>query len=1115
MIYSALVQPSQQQSKEIATGLQQKSTEKRDRSHRSRMRPRLSLDSGIGASSSLSSMGQQQAPPPPSATYAPTADFFLHFEPDSISPASMLYLLSPPRASNERSDSGRSSTSEAPGTEKRQEGELSFDGVSVDEDSQGFRFQHQPHSIFPPSPTVQKLTQAKDYVESLHQNERAPLLYGKNNVIVQPSMSSTRISGYLSIHKTGTDEDSGLNLKWAPNRAMSVSQGNEDQRPKKQLQKRPRTYSHFSAEDESQLLLNESHICPLDFDDCGGTVILVRSDGVQYPPLTFSTFSQVIAFMQCLETHLAPKGSLTPPTGDVDWDEISEQPKNDSSPVPPSEDSGLLPSPTIKKPAQFCFRLDTMENPAVPKQETGLRFFTSSLRGRSRVKGAPSVENLAASSKSSTPSEILPQVPISALDAFSSTYHIMQHQILSRVFNGWLAYTRSISQIRNRLQNLVYPRYLMPKPPPIDAEPLTAEFWHNIRHSGGKTNRIREVYERIYFGGCDPALRREVWPFLLGYYPWSSNSAEMEEIDRCTRMAYERSVSEWLAAEVIILQQQHGARISAAEAAAALDTQRAAAENAQRAPSSRSQSVSSRQEQTVEETAPPLKEMSEANENSSGSPETTDFEWKADILPPISPKGTHEPRALRADHGIALTAGVHSCIDQTDDDTEDFTLTTTDDDDAIEIAAAANQTRRLSLARAHSCPNTDRQPDNGMESPVRPTRSFAIANDDNSDVDKGSKPPTVPIKWGKERSQNRPSQVPRERKQSRNSRAEISGATYSSEVLEALSVNIQRIDKDVARCDRNYYYFSKGLSTGENSQIVLSEQSTGSLCVASLDMSTNLYRLRTILCTWVWQHMDIGYIQGMCDLLAPLLVVLEDEALTYVCFSQLMLTMLNNFPFASGNAVASVESAASTGILLPYLLEKVSFEWAPNRRYDYTRPKTKQQLLEEIGSYRSLNGRVPNEAVPVPVGSTRINRQFEGLRNLIEVLDPVLAEHMRLNDDNFHLYFYRWLLLDFKREFKYADVFLAWETIWTSTRLVCPDFEIFIAFALIQYYRDIILFYCLDYTDIIRFYNERAEQHDLPRLLIFARDLIYRLQTIISSISPRPGPRMKPLSTEQ
>lgn len=103
------------------------------------------------------------------------------------------------------------------------------------------------------------------------------------------------------------------------------------------------------------------------------------------------------------------------------------------------------------------------------------------------------------------------------------------------------------------------------------------------------------------------------------------------------------------------------------------------------------------------------------------------------------------------------------------------------------------------------------------------------------------------------------------------------------------------------------------------------------------------------------------------------------------------------------------------------------------------------------------------------------------------MLDSPLAEHMHINEDNSHLYFYRWLLLDFKRglffcfwllinyawslEFKYSDVFLVWETIWTSRRLVCPDFGVFIAFALIQYYRDIILFYCTDYTDIIRFYN--------------------------------------------
>lgn len=74
-------------------------------------------------------------------------------------------------------------------------------------------------------------------------------------------MSTTRISGYLSIHKTGTDEDSGLQLKWAPNRAMSVPQEYEEQQQKRLLHKQTRLNSHrFSdaIEETNKILLNES-----------------------------------------------------------------------------------------------------------------------------------------------------------------------------------------------------------------------------------------------------------------------------------------------------------------------------------------------------------------------------------------------------------------------------------------------------------------------------------------------------------------------------------------------------------------------------------------------------------------------------------------------------------------------------------------------------------------------------------------------------------------------------------------------------------------------------------------------------------------------------------------
>jgi hypothetical protein len=40
----------------------------------------------------------------------------------------------------------------------------------------------------------------------------------------------------------------------------------------------------------------------------------------------------------------------------------------------------------------------------------------------------------------------------------------------------------------------------------------------------------------------------------------------------------------------------------------------------------------------------------------------------------------------------------------------------------------------------------------------------------------------------------------------------------------------------------------------------------------------------------------MGYMQGMCDLVAPLLVIFDDEGMTYSCFCRLMERMGSNFP---------------------------------------------------------------------------------------------------------------------------------------------------------------------------------------------------------------------------
>lgn len=52
---------------------------------------------------------------------------------------------------------------------------------------------------------------------------------------------------------------------------------------------------------------------------------------------------------------------------------------------------------------------------------------------------------------------------------------------------------------------------------------------------------------------------------------------------------------------------------------------------------------------------------------------------------------------------------------------------------------------------------------------------------------------------------------------------------------------------------------------------------------------------------YVWEHLEVGYMQGMCDLVAPLLVIFDDESLSYSCFCRLMERMIENFP--NGNAM--------------------------------------------------------------------------------------------------------------------------------------------------------------------------------------------------------------------
>jgi len=82
--------------------------------------------------------------------------------------------------------------------------------------------------------------------------------------------------------------------------------------------------------------------------------------------------------------------------------------------------------------------------------------------------------------------------------------------------------------------------------------------------------------------------------------------------------------------------------------------------------------------------------------------------------------------------------------------------------------------------------------------------------------------------------------------------------------------SIRVIDKDVPRTDRSQVYFE-----GKGNQ--------------------NLLVLRDILITYSAYHQDVGYVQGMNDILSRFLIVLGSEAEAYWCFVNYMETVKRDF----------------------------------------------------------------------------------------------------------------------------------------------------------------------------------------------------------------------------
>ncbi|XP_043924424.1 small G protein signaling modulator 1 [Protopterus annectens] len=921
---------------------------------------------------------------------------------------------------------------------------------------------------------------ARDYVESLHQNSRATLLYGKNNVLVQPRDDMEAILGYLSLHQTGDT----MTLKWTPNQLMNGSVGDLD-------------YERSVYWDYAMTIHLEDIVylhCHQQVDS-GGTVVLVSQDGIQRPPLRFPKGGHLLQFLSCLENGLLPHGQLDPPL----W---SQRGKGKVFPkLRKRSPQGSAESTSDKEEEEatdYVFRIiypGSQPDFVTIKHHYRSSFASSiphtlsfdiieSLKAMIHLDNRTLVTPKRSQSlyESFHPSPTIPgttlhQFPQDFMDAQGSClppmWHMnshksscsscsqsgssdggtvngcnheraplkllcdnMKYQIVSRAFYGWLAYCRHLSTVRTHLSALVNHTIVYPDIPTDTSSGLTAEIWHKYLEDSTSYEE-RELLRLIYYGGIQQDIRKDVWPFLLGHYQFGMTAAERKEVDDQVHACYEQTMAEWIGCEAIVRQREkesHAAALAKCSSGASLDSQMqrmlhrdstVSNESSQSCSSDRQShirlqsdsSTSTQVFESVEETEQP--EMEEKNEG---------LKQATKIPNGILPNGTCSPdsghpssrnfsiTSVYSEHSFSTddtvsmdTAKNHLHLQMKQRDaasrkrkgSDDVSIYKSTEEvlpslDSSEGDFPANDSSEDLLSTTENSEEIPPLKDNAILTVVEMRTEYADKQSLDGSEDALSEEPEMESLYPQVDSlavsDSNPNNI---------SPVSSTGVSYSQELLDMYTINLHRIEKDVQRCDRNYWYFTPA----------------------------NLEKLRNIMCSYIWQHIEVGYVQGMCDLLAPLLVILDDEALAFSCFTELMKRMNQNFPHGGA-----------------------------------------------------------------------MDTHFANMRSLIQILDSELFELMHQNGDYTHFYFcYRWFLLDFKRELVYDDVFSVWETIWSAQHVSSTHFVLFIALALVEVYRDIILENNMDFTDIIKFFNEMAERHNAKQVLQLARDLVYKVQTLIEN----------------
>ncbi|KAK4470134.1 hypothetical protein MN116_005718 [Schistosoma mekongi] len=970
---------------------------------------------------------------------------------------------------------------------------------------------------------------AKEHVESMHQSLRTRLLYGKNNVLMQPANSSNPIPGYLSL----IDSDSGklIVLKWTPNSAVTSPQSTSVLSSNQNSQELsfptdPMLDSRLDLDDLTDketfwgyaIKIKMTDVVYAHFHESGDqyTLTLIRNDGIQLAPFHFYAQSHVVAFLNCLEQGLKQRGGYLTPSSEMETlpsatSSFSMKSYRPSMPFIFGSRASLLPTTTttpsfstsssvFNKPSKSAPSMPSLTGSGIKQriymnilkafnqtddidneeefQKASLTPSTSVLEEKSPIqhvyhivsavthnhtvitpkfkklpKGIENIKISSISSKKFSLEDIseetnnesndnIVQSKIQLLTTDEVICNKLRNKILSHMFHKWYNHFNKLRIVRKKLADLVSPKFLTVDSPTNAEEGVSVEFWNQLMTRSIPEITFSEFCRHVYFGSCDPTIRNEVWPYLLGLYPWNSTIEQVNEVNIQQKEMYTDALNTW---NRLVQHLKHDVRYASFIAHAS-----------------------------------PKNDVKECLDESTITP--------SDELHMNSIQDSNDLR---------------------------------NDNDAVSIQQENNITNSIPLIDIHSY--------------EEPTPDLLNETSNSNVVNHSSNSSLLTSETVQHECE------------------------FSSNTLEVFADNLYRIDKDVTRCDRNHSFF-----------MTLKRESQSSLH-NNTELSSNLIKLRNIISTWVWLHLDTGYIQGMCDLLAPILIVIQDEIISFACFNCLMKWMLPNFPLlkhlSSSQSPSSTKlSPSETRLLLtaPKSLtsdiektsnntdnavtrttllqlavkaarrrttttattahsKEITVENSHSRQFlgdtttsDVLRYTNKLVETSQLHKLTNTNDTVEEQMIhnenpsiiTSPYDRIVLNSyglpmscmdiRFSFLQSLIEIFDPEMNQHLMKKVPEGQLFFsYRWLLLDFKRELQYDDIFPVWETIWASRQLVTYDFGIFFALALLEYYRDIVIYYNMDITEIIRFYNELTEQHDCATLLELARSFVFQLQHLM------------------